>query len=734
MKLDIKKIDGLNLENNDDLNWLGKHVEGIYNTTMPYIERLACTWDENIRFFEGDQYIYYNETERSWQVIPITKFNDWIPRPTTNYILPIVMTLTSLLTRTKPTARVFSNSDDDSDEGAARFAEKLTAAKWEIDNEQEKLIDAAMIALLCGTVFREDSWNYCKGKKIDTSDLKAGEKEEPVETTGEEVEEGVEKPDEMDLGSEDVGESDDADEVYVGDNEVNIYSPFEVIPDIENDSFIFKAVVKSLSDISLIYDKKGRGYTGKANEVKAQNNLSTVLTYRERLRVSTGGLYPTSTTEMKFSDSAVLVEFYLKPTKKHRKGLYVVEAGGIPLFVSESPCFDEDSGDWHPFTETTWIRSPLRRHGISCVENIVPKQRRINGIDSLIILNRETMVSPQWFIPNGMGIPEGSVSGRPGLVIRGNVRAAGIMPQKLNGVPLPPSVAQEREQQVMDMHIIAMDNEVMSGNQPSGVSTAQALNLLMEQTYNKFNPITQRWEKFIEDGQQKKLRLLQKKYIEPRKEVLGLMKELNGGVLDLDVVDFSQTNLTDNLRIRIEAGSSLPRSKAAENEDLKDLAGKGLFGPIDPVQNPVGNREFLEKLGFGAFEVAKNPDIEKAKYNVRVLTKINKGQLPLEAFPKMTPFDDIDIHMKVLVNEMKRPEFKDTQEVFKAKFDELNQAKEAILQQQMQEQMQMMLQQQGLAGGRISPQENLPPEMVQGVEQGPPRPAAGAPSVSPVMA
>ena len=158
------------------------------------------------------------------------------------------------------------------------------------------------------------------------------------------------------------------------------------------------------------------------------------------------------------------------------------------MYVGPCPEYNPMSPDdtWHPYTECIYTKAPLRRHGISLLENIVPLQRRLNSLDSLIILSRMTNASPQWLDPIGSGIPEGYHSGRPGQVYKYRpVGANGHAPQRLPGMDLPPGVYEERKNTIVEMHQIASDNEVMSGNQPSGVSAATALNILLEQSFSK---------------------------------------------------------------------------------------------------------------------------------------------------------------------------------------------------------------------------------------------------------
>jgi hypothetical protein len=502
-------------------------------------------------------------------------------------------------------------------------------AKWEKDNEQCLLVDSALIALLCGTVFRKDYFDPTKGR----------------------ISNVTKKP--------------------IGDSSVDIYSPFEVIPDLQNNMFISEASVRSLSWIKRAYGKEGDGYTGLADKVTEIDDLNTALSYRERLRLSTGMSSGGTSFDNRVSSGSVVVECYIAPTEKHKNGLYICEAGGIPLYVGESPYYNPNIDDsWHPYTEFVWGRSPLRRHGISLIENLIPLQKRLNGIDSLVILNRMTMVTPQWMIPKGCRV--GYISGRPGLNIEYRpVGAGGAGPQKMPGVGLPGDVFQERQNVVQEMHQIALDNEVLGGNQPSGVNTAAALNMLLEQTFSKFSPFIQRWEKFIEGGQQKKLIIMQKEYKEPRPELRQVLKSLSKDISDIELNDFMMTDLQDNVNVRIEAGSSLPRSAIVHQQQLLELQARGLLGQLDPQTNPVGNQEFLENFGVDGVDYVTNPDVEQAKHVISILNQIVRAETEQEAealvnenWPELKEYDDLEIHQMVIETQMKKPGFKDRMDIF----------------------------------------------------------------------
>jgi len=675
MYLPISKINELDFEKTGADKQIATIVDSLFHQNNGYITSLARTWDQNIRFFEGDQWIFYDTYKKTNSTIPVIDgVNDFIPRPVTNLIAPTIMTIASVFTKNKPTALVFSNSDSDADVSAARVGEAVLDTKWELDNEQVKLNQASKIALLAGTVFRKDYWDPT------------------AQTTS------IEDP-----GADE--------EITIGDSKVDYLTPFEVYFDIYGGRYVVEAKVTPIETIKMIYGRDGNGYTGRADEVQSDKNYNSILQYRENLRtLNASGSGSTSSSSTQ-SETAVLVECYIAPTSTFPRGLMVVEANGIPLYVADSPYYDKRVEDsWHPYTIFKWLESPTRWHGISLAEQLVPLQRRINGIDSFIMLSNMSNINPVWAINKASNVPEGYINGRPGL----HIYYTGEAPQRMPGIGLPRDIYEERKRLLDELHFIAGDNLVLHGEQPSGVNTATGLQLLMEQSASKFNPYYSNWEKFLEKGQQKKLMLIAKNYIQDRPDFFEKIKHFSRNSNTIDIKNFIGADLRDNFTVRFEAGSSIPRSKLVEQQQLLDLQAKGLLGDVSPQGNPVANQKFLEKFGVRQFQGVTNQDLNKANFVVGVLKQINDDKLPEDDFPPFLPFENVDIHMDALVNEMKKPEFTDSKQVFQAKFQELMQAKEVMESQELIQETPM---EDPGQNNPPQPPKNQPPATPEEIEQ-----------------
>lgn len=632
--LDLDKIN--QLDKTKDAQKIGKMCVTAYRESYPYLEVLSKIWEYNVKFYEGDQHLYYDNTIKNYQIIPTTRFNNFIPRPVTNYILPICQTITSVFTKNRPDVQVSSNSISDTDNASAQIAKSVQSVKWEDDGMQGLMQDAVKIALLTGTVFREDSWNPNAGAKITIPNFETGEMFE----------------------------------TYEGDTICKIWTPYDVIPDTESESYFIQATYEDVWSIKAAYSKQESGYTGMADKVQEDKDFTNLMNIRYRLKNSTG-ITNSYGSYNNIPGKAVLVKCYIQPTSNHPRGLFVVSANGKTLYCNDSPYYQDGNKDsWHPFSWFFWEKHPFRWHGISLVENLVSLQKRINSIDSLIMLNRMLNVSPQWLIPNGAEIPEGYINGSPNLQIH---HTPGLAPTRLPGMNLSTDVWKERQDLVSQIYSLSGSNEVLNGVRPEGVNTLGGLNLLLEQSYNRFQPAVQSYEKFLEKGESNKLHLIAERYRENRPVFTKKLMDMNKDNLQVEINDFLGSYIENAIDIKVEAGSTLPKSQAYHQDQLVQLQQRGLLGDVTP-NNPVANEEFLAEFGVNKFNSIINPDLVRIRNIIVTLKSINEGRSGEDLFPKIENYDNLELMQKLLEDAMKVPGFKDNKGAFKMFYDQVMQA------------------------------------------------------------
>ena len=607
---------------------IASKIETYYQQDLSDKLQRAYSWDEAIRFLDGDQHIEYNVSLNRFQQITVSKNNDFIPRPTTNYILPNVKTIVSQLTKQRPQAQVRPNSKDPQDIGAAKVSDLVLDAKHEELREEEKQMEKAYWGVACGTVFKKIFWDESTTKVLKVPKYKT------IEQPTEEVPPTDGQPEGTSAApvpkTQQVEVQDGFDEFPVGDINSQVIPPFNIAVALNTRSpleleWVMEYSVQKIDWIKETYGKTGNGYTGKASEVTEEKNLNAVLQLEFKLRSLVGRRSGGSSSgeSYQLKDSAVLKEYYQRPTTKSPRGRMVVVASGKTLFDSPpedgSPYFVEGFDDsWHPYVDWRFEIIPGRFWGKGGIEEQVPIQRRINAIDALIILNRRTMAIPQWLIPEGSGVPNGYISGKPGLNIPYRpVGANGAKPEKIIASGLSQDVFKEREQAVVDIKRVGMTQDVLEGVNPVGVKTAYQLEQLQENALAMYGSVFQRWEKSYEREEIKKLLLISKRYKEPREDFGKKLKAINKDITDIDLSLFKGSDLRDNVNVRVEVGSSIPRSKAGENALLREMVNGKI---LDVIGNAINKKEFLEKMGLkGKFDSEKNCDITRAEWENSII-------------------------------------------------------------------------------------------------------------------
>ena len=106
-----------------------------------------------------------------------------------------------------------------------------------------------------------------------------------------------------------------------------------------------------------------------------------------------------------------------------------------------------------------------------------------------------------------------------------------------------------------------------------------------------------------------------------RPALIANLMEMNKDNTDIEIQDFLEMNLQDNLGVRIEAGSSLPKSNALYQNNLMQLYQNGLLGDVSPEGNPIANQQFLSEFGVNEFDSNTNADVRRAKYIVGTPSK-----------------------------------------------------------------------------------------------------------------
>lgn len=702
----------LELSKVDDLDEMASKIEDYYRADTNVKSALSYNWERNHMFLDGKQWIIYDGdrgTGGQWKQLSVHSANEYIPRPVTNYVYDIYQTLKAYLVQHRPRSTVTPNTQLYRDKMGAKLATLVCETNWERIGEEKNYEYAASTGLVYGTVFKKDYWDLTTVSTVRVPRVEMQPVIDPQ--TGQVV--GEEEREVLDENGDVV-----VDEMPLGDANTRVCEPYTIsldplASDLHNTRWILESSIQPLEWIEEQFGREGDGYTGRFEEVKEETSLSGSMRRFYNLKTSSGvragqlqGAGGTSGVTDGIENTAVVKEYYERPSRKHPKGRLVVVANGIPLYGGPSPYSGPDLGDWHPFSEFRWEIVPGRFWGKSPLDDTTELNKHINSIDAAVILVRKTMAIPQKLIPKDSGIKPGEWTGRPGQEVY--YRSTGGLPSTIEPTGVDAQVFQERSQKVEDMKNISGAIDILKGDRPPGVTAASALEMLYEVGTGKLKPCLDRWKQFIESSQKKQLKLISRMYREPRPEFIRMLHMKNKEIPSESIDRFIGADLYDNCNVKIEAGSNIPKLQSAEKAMLLQLA---QIGSLD-LQSPENKIEFNRRMGVVGFDSNQGIDVKRAEWENDLLE--DSAENP-DNRPVTLADEDHAVHKAVHMRRVKEPSFLSLPSAVQQGY------MEHIAEHQMYEDMakEQMMMEAAMSGQPMPPDQNgTTPEELQSAGKG----------------
>src|SRR5262245_23871784 len=497
------------------------------------------------------------------------------------------------LSRAQPQGRLRPNTNEPQDFMAAKVAEKLVGRFYDVTDEDELRDMASLIAALTGTAIAEDWFNPRAGKvnivprmQMQTTPVMepaghcpaCGASSDPAlvgtacPECGDDVTVAGEKqrtwPDGSPIStSKLVPETDEesgeplVDEIPEGEIEsrVRMLMNFYWDPKAAKLKDARWCGEACYADIDWIDEN----FPDLGPHVGSEEGIDQLNFYESSLLAIVGpsiqGTAHYGATQF-FKHGVVLRKYQEKPSRKYPKGLFAVVANNVLLHSGPLPITDENgvvTGDFN-YTEFRYDVVPGRFAGRTPAEDMVPLQKRVNGIDAQVILNRKTMLSPWILAPKGSGLDPARQHMRPGATVLYNFVGVGAAPQVVPGTPLPAQIMEERQQAIQSMDQLAQDAASMAAQQaPAGTRSGIAMNFAKEAREEVTIPRLRRWGRWVADRDRKKLLLAQRYYREPRiVKVLGIGNEYQAQ-------EFQGSDLRGNTDVTVDPGTLIWRSQSA---------------------------------------------------------------------------------------------------------------------------------------------------------------------------
>lgn len=408
-------------------------------------------------------------------------------------------------------------------------------------------------------------------------------------------------------------------------------------------------------------------------------------------------------------DSVIVYETWVKPGA-HK----LLPEGGVIISIDDVVVSMTRDGlpynhGQYPFTKFEHIPTSTF-YGDSPLVDLNPLQREYNTLRSQIAQAGDRMAKPQLIAQKGSIVPK-KITNEPGLVIE--YKAGFAAPQPLQLSPLPQYYVDQQDRVLTDIEDIGGQHDVSRGTAPAGVTAGTAISFLQEAD-NAFR--TPQYQN-IEDGysriaQQTISNFVQ--FVDIRRKIKTI-----GADGSFDTMLLTGADLKNGTDIRIQQGSSIGVSKAAQDARVMDMFNMGLIDqPLALRLLEVGGAQKILDIMQVAerkaqrenikMKMLKPEEVMMAQQQFEMQQEIARQQVaeqgypvdqipPMEA-PPIIPADDFDIHEKhIEVHNTFRmsQEYESLPQDLKAQFDAHIKMHEQFLQEQ---QMQQMMAQAQMAG------------------------------------
>lgn len=328
-------------------------------------------------------------------------------------------------------------------------------------------------------------------------------------------------------------------------------------------------------------------------------------------------------------------------------GIFVKYApvSGLMIEWGINPYVDETSGDhYFPYTFFMWEKDPASPYPNALAFNLVPQQKMLNQVDSLLILANMSNSAGKWMAPKtqlGTFKPEGSPTE---VIWYDNVGDGKTIPTYTAPTPVNQQLYQFRGQIINDFMSLGLTEAVSQGQAPGGgVGSFRGLAYLGAKAAEQISTQRQLWEDSHELRYRKVILMARLFWDDERKaKVAGT----NGKFRSLTL---SKNDLNGNYEIQLKPGSSKPKL-------LSDKIGfiqMGIEGKLLDPTDPDLKESILGMLGLSELDAKDHVHVEKAE---RDLDKAKRGEEPLLS----NPFIKWDVHLRMFTEYTLSEEFEES--------------------------------------------------------------------------
>ena len=579
-------------------------------------------WYRNILFYIGQQWIVYETSPRRWRQ---RNLPSWVPLPVTNRLASTANTMRSAIAQVHPAFVAFPTRENEQSILSAGAADKYLDVIM-----QEGGLRAAKR--------RMASWLTLTGNGFLLTEFDTSAETGTVFVPGEVCEDcGTQmRPSEIpaDMTCPTCGSRNFRDDPSLGMDipqgriRVTAKSPFEIyldngIMELEDRQELLIKEARDIEGVRRTYGKAAEELTPDNTSDPSQHFL-TSLSYMTGTGSQVSG--------RRFGEGehggVTLLRLYVKYHKDYPEGFYVVMSGDQRILEFKEPYpyfFKTTKRKFFPLDHIRYDDVPGRFWGKTPIDDLCTKNKQRNEFESLFQTITMRASNPVWLIPSG--VQTSPISGDPAIQVKYTPTGGGLKPERIAGVEPPASILQFIQYIDQDFEELGGTFAAMKGKNPGSVRAASAIQMLIERGFGRYGSVFDNLEEAYEQWAIKALEIWRQKAVFPRVQAVAraagswqFMEFLGSDIGEVD--------------IRVEAGSTRPKSQAGRQLLVGQALQWGLLNPQDPEQK----MKIFEEMGMISLLPGAEADVKVvAEENARFMAwaqeaakSLGEGDVPPE--------------------------------------------------------------------------------------------------------
>lgn len=586
-------------------------------------------WFRNILFYLGQQWIIYDEGWRRWRQRNLAA---WVPIPVTNRLASTANVIRSSVAQVTPAFNAMPTEDNEKSVLSA--------------NAADKYLDVIMQESgFRGARRRLASWLTLTGNGFLMTEFDTSDDTGMISISGEICADcgltmtPADLPQDLKCprcGSDNLVEDpSSATTIPQGRIRVTSLPPFEVYVDNRTMELEEQPAILIIQNRNLDWVKMT--YGDQAKDVSCDNERDMGRYFLDSLAYMTGTGFSGGAFRRGPDEAENGVTLYTLLVKFHKdfpQGMMITMSGDQHVldYHPEYPYrYQRTNKPFYPLVHVRYDDVPGRFWAKTPIDDLVQKQRQRNELESLYQTIIMRSANPVWLIP--AGVQHTPITGDPAIQVRYSA-AGSLKPERLKGEDAPNSIPAFIQQIDQDFEEIANTFAVMKGKNPGSVRAASAIQMLLERGFGRYGSVFDNLEEAYEQWAVQALEIWRQKAVFPRVQAVakaaGSWQFMEFLGADLGEVD-----------IRVEAGSTRPKSQAGRQMLISQGLQWGLLNPNDPEQK----MKIFEELGMVNLLPGAEADTKVvAEENAKFMAWAQQVKTSLES---MEGDDDFDPQMGV---------------------------------------------------------------------------------------